>query len=157
MSNGVVVATDGYESRPTAIERKEEMISAKRIGVIFEDCLFKNEEIINNKPIVEPVKGKGVLNDFGFHPTRLSIYKIEILGILKQLPDSFMQSGGGGMSFLNACVTKEGSQWGEHRNIEQLFALGEALKLVKYPMPKEMWGILPGGMPYVTIVDVEKK
>ena len=129
------------------------MIKSDRVSEIFEDCLFKDSEVVEGKPIVEPLVGKGVIMDFGFHPARLPTYKIEILDMLKQLPDSFMRSKGGGMSFLNACNTKDGVQWGEHRNMEQLFALGEALKLVSYPMPKSMWNILPGGMPYIIIND----
>lgn len=129
------------------------MIETERLSEIFEKCLFQENEVVNNEPILEPKVGKGILSDFGFHPIRLLSYKTEIMDMLKQLPDSFMKSKGGGMSFLNACETKDGHQWGEHNNMEQLFALGEALEIVKYPMPKEMWHILPGGMPYVTIID----
>ena len=133
-----------------------QQLTSGKVSEIFKNCLFKDKEIIDGKPIVTPLVGKGVINDFGFHPERLTSYKAEILNMLKQLPDSFMKSKGGGMSFLNACMTKDDIQWGEHRNIEQLFALGEALKIVSYPMPKDMWHILPGGMPYVTFIDSEK-
>jgi len=54
------------------------------------------------------------------------------------------------------CMDKHGVQWGEHRNIEQLVVLGIAAKMVKYCMPRDMWGILPGGMPYIAI-DTEKE
>jgi hypothetical protein len=129
------------------------MIKSERVSEIFTKCLFKPEEIIDGKPVVEPLVGKGVLNDFGFHPQRLPQYINELTEMLRELPDSFMKSKGGGMSFLNACMTKDDVQWGEHRDIEQLFAMGEALKIVSYPMPREMWSILPGGMPYVTVID----
>ena len=48
-------------------------------------------------------------------------------------------------------MTKSGEQWGEHMNIEQLLALGIATGQAGYPMPKEMWKMLPGGMPYFTV------
>jgi len=131
-------------------------LTSKRVSEIFENCLFKAKEIVGGKPIVVPLVGKGVISDFGFHPTRLESYKTEIFEMLNDLPDSFKKSKGGGMSFLNACMTKDDIQWGEHQNIEQLFALGEALKIISYPMPKDMWHILPGGMPYVTFIDSEK-
>lgn len=132
------------------------MISTERLEEIVNKCLFKDSEIVDGKPILEPVVGKGIVRDFGFHPLRLLTYKTEVMDMLKQLPDSFMESKGGGMSSLNACMTKDGEQWGEHTNMEQLFALGNAMGIVKYPMPKDMWHALPGGMPYVTIIDKEK-
>lgn len=36
--------------------------------------------------------------------------------------------------------------------MEQLVSLGIGIKKVKYCMPKEMWSILPGGMPYFMIL-----
>jgi hypothetical protein len=59
----------------------------------------------------------------------------------------------GGATFLNACVDKNGTQWGEHRNIDQLLCLGIAIGKVSFPMPKEMWSMLPGGMPFVQYKD----
>ncbi len=70
---------------------------------------------------------------------------------LLALPDSFQASGGGGMSFLNACMDRNGVQWGEHRDIEQLFCLGTALKLCSLCLPRDMWDALPGGMPYYVV------
>ena len=99
------------------------MLTSKRVSEIFENCLFKAKEIVDGKPIVAPLVGKGVISDFGFHPTRLASYKTEIFEMLNDLPDSFKKSKGGGMSFLNACMTKDDIQWGEHQNIEQLFAV----------------------------------
>jgi len=126
-------------------------LTSENVSNIFEKCLFKDKELVEGKPAVTPAVGKGILNDFGFHPDRIASHKKDISDMLNQLPDSFKKSKGGGMSFLNACMTKDDVQWGEHTNMEQLFALGSALKLVTYPMPREMWSMLPGGMPYVTV------
>ena len=35
--------------------------------------------------------------------------------------------------------------------MEQLFVLGMGLGLVKYGLPRSMWNVLPGGMPYISI------
>ncbi len=35
--------------------------------------------------------------------------------------------------------------------MEALVVLGIASGFVKYPMPREMWSALPGGMPYIVI------
>ena len=76
-----------------------------------------------------------------------------IISFLKQLPDEFQLSKGGGWSFLNACIDKEGNQWGEHKHIEWLIALPNALDLIHFSLPKEMWVLLPGKMPYFVIHD----
>lgn len=38
--------------------------------------------------------------------------------------------------------------------MEQLFMLGIVLKRVSFPLPRDTWHVLPGGVPYVTIHDV---
>jgi hypothetical protein len=129
-------------------------LTSENVDTIFKDCLFKSEEVVDGKPIIEPIMGEGILNNFGFHPERLESHRIEVAEMLSQLPDNFKKTKGGGMSFLNACMTKDDRQWGEHRNMEQLFSLGYALKLVTYPLSREFWDTLPGGVPYIT-VDVE--
>ena len=127
------------------------MISAKRVEEIFTDCLFKEDELIDGKPVVEPVVIEGIANNLGFHPQRLESHRDEVKSILLELPEMFFKSKGGGWSFLQACVDRSGYQWGEHMNMEQLFSLGIGLKLASYCMPKEMWSILPGGMPYIVV------
>lgn len=132
-------------------ETKEIRLTAEAVEEVFEKCLFKDDEIVNGKPTVEPIKGLGVIQDYGFHPERLEENRDNVLAFLGDLPTSFKETGGGGMSFLNACMDKNDHQWGGHRNMDQLFTLGNALKLVVYPIPRSMWSILPGGMPYVTV------
>jgi len=63
-------------------------------------------ENVDNAIIVEGITGK-----YGFDPDRIATQKDNINSMLNELPDSFMQNIGGGMSFLNACVTKDGKQY----------------------------------------------
>ena len=58
---------------------------------------------------------------------------------------------GGGWSFLQACVDKNGNHWGEHSNMEELFCLGIAIGKVESLLPRDMWKVLPGGVPYYVI------
>jgi hypothetical protein len=127
------------------------MLHADLVKNVFLDCMFRDEEVVDGVPIAEPVKVEGVVNNFGFHPTRLESHKEEIKSLLAELPKEFHQHTGGGMSFLNACVDKDGNQWGEHRSIEQLMCLGIGVGAVMYCMPKEVWSVLPGGMPYFMV------
>lgn len=120
-----------------------EKLTAENVNKVFLDCLFQDGEDTSKAEIVE-----GIIAKFGFHPERLEANKTEIRDMLNELPDTFRDDKGGGWSFLNACMTSTGNQWGEHQNIEQLLALGIATKQAKILMPREMWKLMPGGMPY---------
>jgi len=121
-------------------------LTAENVEAVFRDCLFRDAEDTSKAKIVD-----GVVSKFGFHPERIASHKTEIAEMLDGLPDEFKASKGGGWSFLNACMTKSGDQWGEHRNIEQLLALGIASDQAKVLMPREMWSAFPGGMPYFAV------
>ena len=95
---------------------------------------------------------EGITLSVGFHPERLDSHEKEIVALLDELPDVFKTSTGGGMSFLQACNDKHGNQWtGLHQRMEQLFLLGIGIGKVKLCLPRDMWAMLPGGMPYYTI------
>lgn len=130
-------------------------LTAQKVSDVFMDCLFLPSEVPADKEAFVKsggaINAQGIVTDVFFHPKRLESHKQEIRELLNELPDSFHEKTGGGMSFLNACYDKHGHHWGEHRNMEQLFLLGQALGIVEYCLPKEMWRMLPGGMPYLTI------
>ena len=126
------------------------MEKAERVEKLFLDCLFRDEEIRDGIP-EDAVTVEGLINKFGFHPGRLASHQKEIEKELSDFDDKFYIGKGGGHSFLNLCYTKDGEQWGEHRNMEQLICLGVAVKKVQYCLPRDMWSMLPGGMPYISI------
>jgi hypothetical protein len=121
-------------------------LTADNVYTVFKKCLFKEGE-----PHTDPALVAGIVNRFGFHKGRLESNRAEILELLLQLPEQFHVDKGGGWTFLNACVTQTGEQWGEHINIEQLLALGIATNQARYLMPRDMWKVLPGGMPYFVV------
>lgn len=125
-------------------------LTAQNLEAVFIDRLFKEGEDASN-----PAMANGIVSNFGFHRERLASHADDIQTMLDELPDDFREGKGGGMSFLNACMTRDGHQWGEHRNMEQLFALGTASGKAKLLMPRDMWGFLPGGMPYYSVVATE--
>lgn len=130
------------------------ILTAKAVDEIFMDCLFRDEEV--SKEAAEPPAGavivEGIMHVFAMHPERLEGHREKVKAMLAELDDSFQAKGGGGMSFLNACMTKDGEHWGEHRNMEQLFVLGIGLKLAKWLSARELWRAMPGGMPYVVVL-----
>jgi hypothetical protein len=126
-------------------------IDATEVNAAFLDSLFLDTEIVNGKPPVDAVIVEGVRGKYGFHFQRLGSHRSQVQAWLALLPVEFRANGGGGWSFLNACQTHDGEQWGEHRDMEELFALAIGLGLARWVMPREMWAVLPGGMPYVSI------
>lgn len=127
------------------------MIDPERVNEIFFDCLFKEGENTNKH-----IKAEGILQSVGFHPERIESHKIEIETMLDELSDDFKESGGGGASFLLACNDRHNNQWtGLHERMEQLFQLGMGVGRVKCLMPREMWQLLPGGMPYYVVLSTK--
>lgn len=122
------------------------MIDPEEVKAIFIDCLAD-----------DPIIGKavnGVMNSFLFHQNKLDEHKDRITEILLCLPNNFLRSGGGGWSFLQACSDKNGDLWtGFHVRVEQLLVLGIGIDMVEFQLPREMWNILPGGMPYLVVKD----
>ena len=128
-------------------------LTPHNVEKIFLNCLFDKKED-SQENTKNAIFVEGIISDFGFNPKKIELHKNEIIELLSHLPDKFKQSFGGGWSFPNACETDTGKQWtGLHRNMEQLFALGLAINKVKCLMPKNMWKILPGGMPYYVVLD----
>lgn len=124
-------------------------LTPQRVEEVFFACMFEDGEDTSNNVVAE-----GVTSTVGFHPDRLESNSGAIVELLGELPDVFKASGGGGMSFLNACDDKHGNQWtGLHQTMEQLFLLGLASGKVVCLLPREAWDALPGGMPYYVIQD----
>lgn len=123
------------------------ILTAVRVDEVFRDCLYKDGEDTSKAILVE-----GIVTTAGFHPERLESHRKDIEAMLAELPSEFQQSGGGGMSFLNACNDKNGDQWtGEQRTMEHLFQLGIGIGKVECLVPRKMWSAFPGGMPYYVV------
>lgn len=123
-----------------------------KIEALFMDCLFKSEELIDGKPAngLEPVVAEGITQTVGFHPARIEAAKPAVVEVIKRMHDNFLKSKGGGWSFLNLCNDRDDNQWANlHRTMEQFVQLAIGCGLGGYLMPREMWSIMPGGMPYV--------
>ena len=109
----------------------------------FMDCLLEEGEDTTNH-----VKVEGLTSMFGLHPQRLEEKRELVTALLAELPAEFKE----GWSFLNLCTTKDGEQWTDmHLVCEQLVVMAIGLGLMEYCMPREMWVILPGGVPYLMI------
>jgi hypothetical protein len=128
------------------------MTRAERVNSIFRACLFQDDEIVNGKPVVDPVVTDLVSMTVGFHPQRLEQNRAAVVEIAKEVfSDDFYEDRGGGHSFLQVPFDREGHHWCEHRTAEQLVGLCVALDFAAYPLPKSLWAALPGGVPYIIV------
>ena len=82
--------------------------------------------------------------------------KTEIENLLSQCdPTFFDTSEGKGWSFLNFCQDGKGELWtGVHKICDCLICLGLAIGKVNFLLPRELWDVLPGGVPYLQITGV---
>ena len=131
----------------------ELIIDPEAVNKAFIETLYTDSELEGIDIIPEGcVIVEGIVNRYGFHPGRLEEKRDEVRRWLQALPDTFHKNRGGGWSFLNACDQANGVQWtGLHQRMEQLLCLGIGLGFVKSQLPREIWELLPGRMPYYVI------
>jgi hypothetical protein len=127
-------------------------LTADNVSATWARCLASRKDLIDVDGIVS-ITGMLPGIHFAFDKKLLAMHEADIASLLDQLPVEFKKSGGGGWSFLNACMDKDDHQWGEQSNVEQLVALGIAIGKARYMLPREMWLALPGGVPYFVIDD----
>jgi hypothetical protein len=137
-------------------QRINKMISAKKIEEALKDSLYRSEEVDTSGRCISegfpvPVIVEGLTSTFYLNSERLNKNKDQVVKWLSEFEDGFMKGTGGGQSFLTFCQTKDGSQWGGHKDCQNLLVLAIGLDLMGYCAPKEVWKALPGGMPYVFI------
>lgn len=130
------------------------MISADRLSKIWKKVcavhVDENDKVkIDNGEVFGTVF-KGVLKDNRsiIDTNKLEPYRDEIKEMLLQMNEGFAS----GWTFMQMPFDKDGNQWGEQSNAEQLVILGLALGYVRYTFPEGVWETLPGGVPYITII-----
>jgi hypothetical protein len=132
------------------MDHRDSPLSVEHVCQVFAQCLAHGAE---SHPTVTV---EGILHTANFAMNELERRKAEIGGMLAQLPLEFQpraDGGADGWSFLNACNDRDGRQWtGEHMIMEQLFLLGIATGQAKWCLPRDMWEVLPGQMPYIAVV-----
>lgn len=99
------------------------------------------------------LKVEGIVGYFYFNREKLEEHRQQIIDLLYELPTPFQMSHGGGWSFLQAYHDRHGNHWAEHPTMDALFCLGIGLDVAGYVLPRDMWTVFPGGMPYIFIKD----
>lgn len=120
-------------------------LTNENVESIFLDCLFKENELVDGQPIENFCMAEGVINTVCFNENRLNQHKKEI----EDLIDKILNIGQG-IPFVVMCESVEGYQWtNDHVYMEQLMLLGIGSEILIYPVGRELWNILPGGLPYI--------
>lgn len=129
-----------YLSKWLTIERfKMSSLTSEAVQTLFEQSVRESGGVF-----VEGIRSSAYLDVTGKEQ--------QISELLVELPNEFQASKGGGWSFLNACLTRDGEQWTDlHLVMEKLFMLGIAAGKARWLMPRDMWKAFPGGMPYVVV------
>ncbi len=93
---------------------------------------------------------EGLTSKFVFSREKLEAHRDEYIQLAQgYLSDGFKKTGGGGCSFLALPFDKNDEQQCEQPTAQEFLVLGIGLGLAEYCMPRELWMIFPGGMPYV--------
>jgi len=138
-------------------EDHEFRLDPDQVRDTFQDCLYHTkEEAEAGLELGKAVTVEGIVWNVVFSKAKLDEHADLIMRMLMELPEAFRQTGGGGWSFLNACDDRHGNQWTSfHETMGMLFMLGTGIGKVVMPLPRDMWTVLPGGMPYYVILDRE--
>lgn len=129
-------------------EKLVPLIEVEEVKNVFFDCLFKVHEDNSNAILCN-----GITFNVGFNPIKIADNKEKIISMIENLPENFKKEIGGGWSFLQACIDKNDVLWtGDHRRMEELMLLGIAIGKIDFLLPRELWGALPGGVPYFVIL-----
>ena len=121
-------------------------LTSSNVNKIFMDSLYTEAEQKAGIDESKAVKVEGIVTNVGFNPERLLSHLKEVRELVDQLPEEFLNNG---WSFLNLPTTRTGEQWGEQRNAEQLYLLAAGLGIATFLLPREMWKVLPGSVPYI--------
>ena len=111
-------------------------LTSQNVCAIFDDSLSEDGFLV-----------EGVMQVCKFNPERLESHRQDVIDMVKQLNPTFINDG---WSFLNLCMDANDNLWtGEHVVCEKLIMLGIGLGIAQFPLPREFWSMLPGGLPYV--------
>lgn len=152
---GKIVGEDYGDFRvvEVSLERNEKdtvldsdaVLTAEKVNQLYDECSLVENEVKDDEPVVDFVLGEGVRSITVFSAERIENNKEKIA----ELFDEFAGIDAG-ISFLTMCVDQYDRQWtGLHSTVDLLVQLGIASGVVEYTLPREMWDIFPGSMPYV--------
>lgn len=122
-------------------------LTARRVKAIFWDCLTwtGTDDLV-------PVFVEAVLRGAAFDLARLDAYRQEIIELLMELPDEFMEDRGDGALITHAALDRHGHWWAPHiHDAEHLFLLSIAIGCARFTVLPELWYTNPSLQPYIVV------
>lgn len=92
---------------------------------------------------------RGIARNFMFDAEKIEKNREDIASLLSHTDPGFHKDTGGGATFMRLSVDKSEKIWGSQQTAEVLMCLAIAARYGSYCMPRDLWGALPGGVPYV--------
>lgn len=127
------------------LEGKSSPLTSENVINIYKECLLRENEVKDNEPLVDFLMAEGIMAVTVFNAERLSARKDDIVSMIDELAN--LEEG---ISFLTLCMDKNGRQWtGDHRVMDLLIQLGIGIDYLSYCLPRDMWKVFPGQMPYL--------
>lgn len=142
-------------------------LNAQNVEEVFMDCLLDDalgdkaklvasdvdrSEVAEKLKSIGVIVAEGIVTSVGFDEEKINKRKDDIQSMINHLKPDFKE----GYSFIMVAFRSDGGQWGEQRNAELLYLLGNAAGLARILMPRVMWPTLPGGVPYMQF-DINKE
>lgn len=132
-------------------------LNINNVKTTFVYCLYDDADLVEGKlrdGVPPPIMVESVMLRIGFNSAKVAEQKHNIKAMLEDLSLDFSPEsagGGGGASFLQLCMTRDGEHWGEHCSCDELVALALAAGFCTFPLSRAMWHRLPGRMPYICV------
>lgn len=128
------------------------ILTTAAVDKLVSACLYGDERPEEGALIV-----RGIVRTFGFDRDKVAERVGQVESLIRELPEPFLSSAGGGWSFLNLCVDRHDRQWGEHPTMEALCCVAIAAGRASWLFPRDLWDALPGGVPYIVFEDGNAK
>ena len=126
----------------------KEILNAETVKQIFTDTLAENNKVCEE----EAQEVEGVQLHVFFCRQKLKHYADQIKTMLKQMNHKYKE----GWTFLNFVENGLEFQWTSlHLDADMLLCLGLAHNYIEYCAPRELWSHLPGGVPYIRIINID--
>lgn len=125
-----------------------EILNPEIVKKLFIESLAEN----NNLTEEEGYQVAGVQLEVYFAPRQIACNAERIKLMLKQLNPEFKK----GWSFLQLVLNGLEFQWTSlHLDADMLLCLGLATGHIEYCTDREYWPLLPGGVPYIRIINLD--
>lgn len=127
-------------------------LTSDRVYDLYEKCCINENDFCDGELVGDFTISEGINGNTIFMTDRLNQYRNDIYECIEMLPGLNR-----GNSFLKLFDDKKGKRWTTNQDVlDKLIQLGVATEIIYYPIPKDSWHKLPGGLPIVAASYVDE-